>query len=142
MLDSIHGSPTVHPVFISVDPARDTPAQIARYVADFHPRFVGLRGDYAATKAACKSYRVYFSTPKDAKASHDGLPLLSVIIRLTSCIQPTDDYLVDHSIFVYLMDPAGEFVEAFGQSTTTEDIVKRFEREYTAWQQRPGGESR
>lgn len=44
--------------------------------ADFHPRMVGLTGDFDSVKRACKSYRVYFSTPPDAKA--------------------TDDYLVDH----------------------------------------------
>ncbi|EIN04375.1 SCO1 protein [Punctularia strigosozonata HHB-11173 SS5] len=113
-IDKQHGGePLLHPVFISVDPARDTSGQIARYLADFHPRFTGLSGDYAATKATCKSYRVYFSTPKDAK--------------------PTDDYLVDHSIFIYLMDPDGQFVEAFGQSTTVDDIVKKFEKEFDAW---------
>lgn len=45
-------------------------------MADFHPRMVGLTGDFDSVKRACKSYRVYFSTPPDAKA--------------------TDDYLVDH----------------------------------------------
>jgi protein SCO1/2 len=45
-------------------------------MSDFHPRMVGLTGDYESVKRACKSYRVYFSTPPDAK--------------------PTEDYLVDH----------------------------------------------
>jgi protein SCO1 len=70
--DQTYGNPILHPVFITVDPARDSPAQIARYVADFHPRFTGLSGDYAATKATCKSYRVYFSTPKDAKVCRES----------------------------------------------------------------------
>jgi protein SCO1/2 len=81
------------PLFVSVDPARDTVEQVRKYVAgrclitacacsigidglDFHPRMVGLTGDFDSVKRACKSYRVYFSTPPDAKA--------------------TDDYLVDH----------------------------------------------
>lgn len=99
------------PLFISVDPARDTIAQIARYLYDFHPRFVGLVGDYVATKSVCKAYRVYFSTPPNA--------------------DPQGDYLVDHSIFVYLMDPKGEFVEAFGQSVKAEEVIDRVKKEIT-----------
>lgn len=68
--------PITLPVFVSVDPARDSVKQVANYVQEFHPRLVGLTGDYDSVKRACKSYRVYFSTPPDAKA--------------------TDDYLVDH----------------------------------------------
>jgi protein SCO1/2 len=97
------------PVFISVDPARDTRAQVARYLADFHPRFVGLTGPHETVKSVCKAYRVYFSTPPDA--------------------DPKGDYLVDHSIFIYLMDPKGEFVEAFGQATTVDEVVGRVRKE-------------
>lgn len=68
--------PIVRPVFVSVDPARDSVPAVASYVAEFHPRLVGLTGDYDNVKKTCKVYRVYFSTPPDAKA--------------------TDDYLVDH----------------------------------------------
>lgn len=71
------GKDVVTPVFVSVDPARDSVAQVKAYVQEFHPRIIGLTGDYDNVKKACKSYRVYFSTPPDAKA--------------------TDDYLVDHS---------------------------------------------
>jgi protein SCO1/2 len=89
------GENSVLPLFISVDPARDSVAQVKKYIQgeclqtytglpnltqliiDFHPKMVGLTGDWAAVKAICKTYRVYFSTPPDAK--------------------PTDDYLVDHS---------------------------------------------
>ncbi|KAH8105412.1 SCO1 protein [Cristinia sonorae] len=116
-LDKEYG-PVVQPIFISVDPARDSQAQISRYVADFHPRLLGLFGDYASTKSACKSYRVYFSTPPNAKA--------------------TDDYLVDHSIFFYFMDPNGKFVDAFGKASTVEDVVARVQKEVKVWQERTG----
>jgi protein SCO1/2 len=97
------------PVFISVDPARDSTSNITRYLSDFHPRFIGLTGEYASIKSICKAFRVYFSTPPNA--------------------DPQGDYLVDHSIFIYLMDPNGEFVEAFGQATTVEDVVSRARKE-------------
>ena len=106
--------PIVQPIFISVDPARDSVAQVARYVGDFHPRLVGLTGDYATLKATCKAYRVYFSTPPDAKA--------------------TDDYLVDHSIFFYFMDPDGRFVDAFGKASSEGDVVERVKKEIARWE--------
>ncbi|KZT63713.1 SCO1 protein [Daedalea quercina L-15889] len=116
-LDKQYG-PIVQPIFISVDPARDTITQVARYVSEFHPRLIGLTGDYATTKATCKAYRVYFSTPPNAKAD--------------------DDYLVDHSIFFYFMDPDGKFVDAFGKVNTVEDVVARVQKEITQRQERTG----
>ena len=110
--------PIVQPIFISVDPARDTVSQVARYVSEFHPRLIGLTGDYATLKATCKAYRVYFSTPPNAK--------------------PTDDYLVDHSIFFYFMDPNGQFVDAFGKVSTVSDVVERVKKEVTRWEGETG----
>lgn len=108
-----HGT-IFQPVFISVDPARDTPSRIGKYLKDFHPSLIGLVGPYEETKAICKAYRVYFSTPPNA--------------------DPAGDYLVDHSIFVYLMDPEGKFVEAFGQSVGKEEIVKKVREVLKEWQ--------
>ncbi|RPD62154.1 SCO1 protein [Lentinus tigrinus ALCF2SS1-7] len=116
-LDKEYG-PIVQPIFISVDPARDTVPQVARYVREFHPRLVGLTGDYATLKATCKAYRVYFSTPPNAKAD--------------------DDYLVDHSIFFYFMDPNGQFVDAFGKSSSEADVVERVKKEITRWEEETG----
>ncbi|TBU65176.1 SCO1 protein [Dichomitus squalens] len=116
-LDKEYG-PIVQPIFISVDPARDTVSQVARYVSEFHPRLIGLTGDYPTLKATCKAYRVYFSTPPNAKA--------------------TDDYLVDHSIFFYFMDPNGQFVDAFGKASTVSDVVERVKKEITRWEGETG----
>ena len=71
------------PVFITCDPVRDTPEVLREYLKEFHPDIVGLTGTYEQVKNVCKQYRVYFSTPKDVK--------------------PGEDYLVDHSIYFYLM---------------------------------------
>ncbi|KAI1141171.1 SCO1 protein [Hypoxylon sp. FL0543] len=92
------------PVFITCDPARDDPKILKSYLAEFHPRFVGLTGTYDQIKNVCKAYRVYFSTPKDVK--------------------PGQDYLVDHSIYFYLMDPEGDFVEALGRQHSPEQAAK------------------
>jgi protein SCO1/2 len=75
------------PVFITCDPARDTPGVVKAYLADFHPALIGLTGTWEQVKSVCKAYRVYFSTPPDVK--------------------PGDDYLVDHSIYFYLMGKYG-----------------------------------
>ena len=71
------------PIFITCDPARDTPAVLKHYLAEFHPGLVGLTGTWEQVRDVCKAYRVYFSTPEGVK--------------------PGMDYLVDHSIYFYLM---------------------------------------
>lgn len=89
------------PIFVTCDPARDEPEVLKSYLAEFHPSFVGLTGTYDDIKDMCKKYRVYFSTPKDVK--------------------PGQDYLVDHSIYFYLMDPDGDFVEALGRQHSPDE---------------------
>ena len=79
---SSHKTPLL-PIFISCDPARDTPAVLKHYLSEFHPGLVGLTGTWQQIKDVCKKYRVYFSTPEGVK--------------------PGMDYLVDHSIYFYLM---------------------------------------
>lgn len=91
---------------------------MAQYLQDFHPSLIGLVGGYDETKAVCKAYRVYFSTPPNA--------------------DPKGDYLVDHSIFVYLMDPKGEFVEAFGQNVGQEEIEAKIKDAIAEWQKETG----
>jgi len=92
------------PVFVTCDPARDSAQVLKDYLAEFHPKFVGLTGTYEQIKAMCKAYRVYFSTPPKGK--------------------PGPDYLVDHSIYFYLMDPEGDFVEALGRQHSPEQGAK------------------
>ncbi|GAP93203.1 hypothetical protein SAMD00023353_10800040 [Rosellinia necatrix] len=94
----------VAPVFITCDPARDTPKVLKSYLTEFHPKFIGLTGTYDEIKDVCKAYRVYFSTPRDVK--------------------PGQDYLVDHSIYFYLMDPEGDFVEALGRQHSPQQAAK------------------
>ena len=77
------GENVLVPIMISCDPARDTPPVLKEYLKEFHPEIVGLTGTYDNVKDTCKVYRVYFSTPPNVK--------------------PGQDYLVDHSIYFYLM---------------------------------------
>lgn len=92
------------PVFITCDPARDSPAVVKKYLEEFHPKLVGLTGTWEQIKDICKKYRVYFSTPQGVK--------------------PGMDYLVDHSIYFYLMDPEGDFVEAIGRQHSPQEAAR------------------
>lgn len=83
----------VAPLFITVDPARDTPDVLAEYMAAFHPGLVGLTGTPAQVEAAAKSFRVYHARAEEADAP--------------------DGYLMAHSGYIYLMTPDGEYEAVF-----------------------------
>ncbi|KAG9851579.1 hypothetical protein KCU98_g5852, partial [Aureobasidium melanogenum] len=93
--------------------ARDTPEVTKEYLKEFHEDMIGLTGDYEAVKATCKAFRVYFSTPQN--------------------VLPGQDYLVDHSIYFYLMDPEGDFVEAIGRNFTVEQASKVINNHVADW---------
>ncbi len=92
----------VQPLFISIDPARDTVPHMAGYVALFHPRLVGLTGTAEQVATAARAYRVYY-----AKAPNGG----------------ETDYLMDHSSFVYLTGPDGTVKTIFPAKTTPETMA-------------------
>lgn len=92
----------VQPVFISIDPARDTVEQMRLYVQSFDPRLMALTGTPEQIAVVAKAYRVYY-----AKATGAG----------------GDDYLMDHSTFVYLMGPDGTYVTHFRYGTSAEDMA-------------------
>lgn len=104
---------TLNGVFVTCDPARDGPAELKQYLSEFHPKFVGLTGTYDDIKAMCKAYRVYFSTP--------------------SKVAPGQDYLVDHSIYFYLMDPEGDFVEALGRQHSPQEGARIITGHIKSW---------
>ncbi|HSR55767.1 MAG TPA: SCO family protein [Alphaproteobacteria bacterium] len=97
------------PVFISVDPARDTVAAVKDYVAAFHPRMVGLTGSKADVEAAAKAYKVY---ARKAPGTEDG----------------ANDYLVDHTSHIYLVGPDGKVAALFKGGTRPETLAKELER--------------
>ena len=97
----------VTPIFVTVDPARDTPKVLKQYMASFGKRFVGLTGSAASIATVTKEFRVY------AKR-HD---------------LPGGGYAMDHSGVIYLMDAGGKFAmdydEVSGPDKIAADIKKR-----------------
>ncbi|KAF6738410.1 SCO2-like protein, mitochondrial [Oryzias melastigma] len=102
LLDRDASLPPVQPLFITVDPERDGVPALARYVKDFHPRLIGLTGTTEEVKHAGRDYRVYASPgPKD----QDG------------------DYIVDHSILIYLLSPDGLFLDYYNRMKNSQQIA-------------------
>ena len=90
----------VQPIFVSVDPERDTPAALKAFVANFPPRLIGLTGTPAQVEAAKTAFRVY------AARRGDG-----------------PDYLVDHSSMTYLFDPDGRPVTFWSSDEPAEAVT-------------------
>lgn len=94
----------VQPLFVSVDPERDTPEVLKSFVSNFHPQMIGLTGNPEQVAAVAKAYKVYFQ-----KVEEEGVD--------------EDEYLVNHSSIIYLMGPKGEFAAHFTHGTTSDDMA-------------------
>ncbi|MFD0988050.1 SCO family protein [Methyloligella solikamskensis] len=98
----------VTPIFVSVDPERDTPAALKSYLSNFGDRFVGLTGSEEEIAKVAKEYRVAFKVHKE---------------------NPDDEnYNVDHSAIVYLMGPDGTYIDHFSYGTGADEMAKSLQR--------------
>ena len=91
------------PLFVSIDPERDTPEALAQYTELFHPAIVGLTGSEQQIAAVARAFRVYYNKVKTGP-------------------EP-DAYTMDHSAFVYLMGPDGGFRQLFSPQATPEQMA-------------------
>ncbi|MEJ6392936.1 SCO family protein [Gymnodinialimonas sp. 2305UL16-5] len=94
----------VQPVFITVDPNRDTPEVLTAFTDNIHERMLGLGGTQEQTHAAASAYRVYYQSHDDGSDPY---------------------YLVDHTAFTYLVMPEIGFVEFFPREVTPQDMAER-----------------
>ena len=94
---------SVTPVFITIDPARDTPEVVRDFAEAMHPRMIGLTGSNEQVAVASKAYRTYYK----AHPPVDG------------------EYRVDHSTFSYLVTPKQGFVEFFRRELTPEQMADK-----------------
>lgn len=92
---------SVTPVFITIDPERDTPEQIGDYVSLFHEDMVGLTGTADEIASVADDYGVFYSRVE---------------------MEDSSDYLMDHTSFVYLLDPTGSLVWMFRPTDPVEAI--------------------
>lgn len=91
----------VQPIFVTLDPERDTPKHLAAYVPHFHPRFIGLTGTQSAIRQAASAYKVYYKKV----AGRSG-------------------YSVDHTAFIYLMNGNGQYLGFFPPGTSAERMLE------------------
>jgi protein SCO1/2 len=103
-LGSKRGS--VRPVFITVDPERDTPEVLKAYVTAFDAPILALTGSPEEIAQAAKGYRVYYAKHPEAGG----------------------DYSMDHSSVIYVMDPEGRFTASFTHQSTPEEIADRLKK--------------
>lgn len=97
----------IQPIFITVDPARDTPEVLKQYVAAFHPRLIGLTGSEKEIAAVAKEFAVFYRKAEQPGAS---------------------GYLVDHARQAMLFDPAGKPLALIPQEEAPEKIAAEIER--------------
>lgn len=104
----------VQPLFVTVDPKRDTSAQLADYMEHFHKSFLGLTGTAEQVASAARAYRVYYARAKDTGKPGD----------------PNDTtYLMDHSGYVYLMDKDGQYLTHFSPNSDPRKMAEKI-RQY------------
>ncbi len=96
----------IQPLFITVDPKRDTPQVMGDYLKSFDPRIVGLTGSQAQTDGVAKAYRVYVAPQENGG----------------------DDYAVDHSAYFYLMDPQGKFVNVIAGDVPGDQMADKLRK--------------
>jgi cytochrome oxidase Cu insertion factor (SCO1/SenC/PrrC family) len=92
----------VQPLFITVDPERDTPARLAEFVSSFHPRLIGLTGSLADIRKTAIAYRTFF---------------------VKSSTAATSDYSVDHTGFIYLVGKDGKYLGFLPPGATPDAIA-------------------
>jgi protein SCO1 len=94
----------VQPLFITVDPQRDTPVVIGDYTRSFDPRIIGLTGTPEQIAAVAREYGAYYAPRKIGPGP--------------------EDYVMDHSSYLYLMDPEGKFVRGFDADTPGDRLAE------------------
>jgi protein SCO1/2 len=98
----------VQPLFITVDPERDTAEHLKEYLQMFHPQFIGLTGDASAIRAAADGYKVYYAKVPARQG---------------------ETYTVDHTAFIYLMGADGSYVGFFPPGTSPGRIAETLRKQ-------------
>jgi protein SCO1 len=108
---------SVQPLFITVDPERDTASHLAEYVPMFHPRLIGLTGSAEAIRKAADAYKVYYAKVDPPKENVEKNVKEDVK-------EDGGYYTVDHTAFIYLMDREGNYLGFFPPGTSADRMVE------------------
>eukprot|EP01060_Flectonema_neradi_P011228 TRINITY_DN18331_c0_g1_i1.p1 TRINITY_DN18331_c0_g1~~TRINITY_DN18331_c0_g1_i1.p1 ORF type:complete len:369 (+),score=67.81 TRINITY_DN18331_c0_g1_i1:48-1109(+) len=103
------------PVFVTIDAKRDDAEAVNEYLSDYHPDFIGLTGTAEQVEKMTREYRVYHSVPD--------------IDTFTE-----NDYLIDHSIIQYLMDPHGEFCDYTTKEYSAPEAFVKLRKSIQKWE--------
>ena len=107
-LDEMGGKAAdIQPLFVTIDPARDTAGALAAYVGNFHPRLIGLTGTEEEIRKIAAAYRVYYARAKGGGGA---------------------DYFMDHSSIIYLMGRDGRFLKHFSYGTDATELARGITR--------------
>jgi len=98
----------VQPLFITLDPERDTADHLKEYLSLFHPRIIGLTGDAATIGAAADAFKVYYARVSNKQG---------------------DDYTIDHTAFIYLMGVDGNYLGFFPPGTSSDRIAETLRKQ-------------
>lgn len=93
------------PVFITIDPSRDTPAVLKEYLKHFYPKFIGLTGNEKQIREVADKFKVYYA-------------------KVASESDNNQDYMLDHSSFTYLMDKNGKYLKHFYLDYAPKEIME------------------
>ncbi|VWU49444.1 Cg3 protein [Hepatocystis sp. ex Piliocolobus tephrosceles] len=116
----------ITPVFITVDPKRDTVAQIKEYCKAFSNKLVALTGTKELIKHVAKLFRVYYNVHITNVNTNETEQNKNKNTDVNSVIENNKYYyLVDHSIIHYLLDTEGKFIDFFGKNCTITEMVER-----------------
>ena len=111
---------SLQPIFISIDPARDSPAVMGGYIRNFHPALIGLTGSEETIAEVAAAYVVHYARSGDGemKGKHAGM-------EDAGDAGNADNYMMDHTSVIYLMGPDGRYVAHFTDMATPRDIAAR-----------------
>ncbi|MCF8462585.1 MAG: SCO family protein [Rickettsiaceae bacterium] len=107
LVDSLKGlGVDIVPIFITIDPKRDTNEVLEDYMKNFHPDFISLTGDAEEIDRLAKLFKIYY--------------------KIAPSKEPNDkDYLIDHSVFIYLMDGDGKYLSHFDSSASEAETLNQ-----------------
>ena len=117
VIDQIDKKDNLVPIFITVDPERDTVIKLKEYLTNFHPKIIGLTGTNEQIKSVKTKYKIFSKKVMDIKKDENSSNHHDTHTH--------GGYSVDHTTMIYLMDKKGFYITHFSPDTNNSDMVKK-----------------